>query len=455
MRHTTIIERNNNKKSVRPYTAFVHICTMTNSISERDKKVTWHPFTHQKEAIIPLNIVKGDGVYLVDEKGNKYIDAFSSWWVNIHGHSNPYIAEKIYEQAKKLEQVAFSDFTHEQAVVLAERLLSHLPPNQSKIFYSDNGATSVEVALKMAIQYQHNIGKPKHKIIAFENGYHGDTFGSMSVAERNVFNMPFSPFLFEVILIPVPLKGKEENTFTKLEEALKENDACAFIFEPLVQGAGGMVMYEPEALEKILQVCKAHECISIADEVMTGFGRTGKFWATNHIETKPDIICLSKGITGGFMPLGVTSCAAFIYNAFISDDKTKTFYHGHSYTANPLSCAAANASLDLLEKHEVFEKVQEISAFFEKLKTKYAKHPAIIESRNRGAILALELKSPEGTSYLNNLGKKVAAFFLQRGIIVRPLGNVLYFIPPYCINQSQLEELEKCTDELLQIIDTL
>lgn len=424
---------------------------MTASISERDKKVTWHPFTHQKEALLPLNIVKGEGVYLIDEKGNKYIDAFSSWWVNLHGHANSYIAEKIYQQARTLEQVAFSDFTHSQAVILAERLLSHLPANQHKIFYSDNGSTSVEVALKMAIQYQHNMGKPKRKIIAFENGYHGDTFGSMSVAERNVFNMPFSSFLFEVILVPVPLKGKEESALKKLQEALKENDVCGFIFEPLVQGAGGMVMYEPEALEKMLTMCKAHECITIADEVMTGFGRTGKFWATNYINTKPDIMCLSKGITGGFMPLGATSCAEFIYNAFVSDDKTKTFYHGHSYTANPLACAAANASLDLLEKEEVHEKVQQISAFFERMKNKYQHHPSITDSRSRGAILALELKSAEGTFYLNQLGKKITAFFLQRGIIVRPLGNILYFIPPYCITETQLIQLENCTDELLQV----
>jgi len=428
---------------------------MAESISVRDKKVTWHPFTHQKDAAYPLNIVKGDGVYLIDEKGNTYIDAFSSWWVNLHGHANPYIAEKIYEQAKTLEQVAFSDFTHAQAVALAERLLTHLPANQSKIFYSDNGSTSIEVALKMAIQYQHNIGKPKRKIIAFENGYHGDTFGSMSVAERNVFNTPFSPFLFEVVLIPVPVKGNEETTYTKLKEALKDNDACAFIFEPLVQGAGGMVMYEPEPLEKILQICKAHECITIADEVMTGFGRTGKFLATDYLKNKPDILCLSKGITGGFMPLGVTSCAGFIYNAFVSDDRTKTFYHGHSYTANPIACAAANASLDLLEKPETTKQIELISAFFQQTKDKYSMHPKIIDCRNRGTILALELKSPEGTSYLNQLGKKVSAFFLQKGIIVRPLGNVLYFIPPYCINKPQLDQLEKCTDELLMVIEKL
>src|ERR1700733_6145191 len=253
----------------------------------------------------------------------------------------------------------------------------------------------------MAIQYQHNLGTPKQKIIAFENGYHGDTFGSMSVADRNVFNTPFSPFLFEVVLIPVPVKGKEHLTYMKLEQSLKDDMACAFIFEPLVQGAGGMVMYEPEPLEKILRLCKAHHCITIADEVMTGFGRTGKFWATNYLTTKPDIMCLSKGITGGFMPLGVTSCAKFIYDAFLSDDKTKTFYHGHSYTANPLACAAANASLDLLEKSSTQKQIKTINLFFEKLQKQLAKHPALVDCRNTGAILALELKTKQSTSYLN------------------------------------------------------
>ncbi|HTA27650.1 MAG TPA: aminotransferase class III-fold pyridoxal phosphate-dependent enzyme, partial [Bacteroidia bacterium] len=293
-----------------------------------------------------------------------------------------------------------------------------------------------------------------------------------------VFNTPFAPFLFDVELIPVPVSGKwsgisgqstslrgsakqsytnvsTEKCLSKLEELLKAGDICAFIFEPLVQGAGGMVMYEPEPLEKLLKLCKQYNCITIADEVMTGFGRTGKFWATNYIDTKPDIMCLSKGITGGFMPLGVTSCAGFIYDAFISDDKTKTFYHGHSYTANPLACAAANASLDLLEKQEMHDKVQFISAFFERMKKKYENHPAIADSRNRGCILALELRTPEGTSYLSQLGKKMAVFFLQRGIIIRPLGNVLYFIPPYCISLEQLGELEKCTDELLLNINNL
>ncbi|HTA82486.1 MAG TPA: adenosylmethionine--8-amino-7-oxononanoate transaminase [Bacteroidia bacterium] len=425
---------------------------MSNTISQRDKQVIWHPFTHLKYASEPIHIVKGNGVYLFDDKGNKYIDAFSSWWVNLHGHANAYIADKIHEQALQLEQVAFSNFTHTPAITLAERLLSHLPANQSKIFYSDNGSTSIEVALKMALQYHLNKGEPKTKIIALENGYHGDTFGGMSVAARNVFNKAFQPLLFDVVHIPVPVKGKETETLNRLEDALKNNDVCAFIFEPLVQGAGGMVMYSQSVLNSVYSLCKKHNCLTIADEVMTGFGRTGKFFATDYCEQKPDIICMSKGITGGFMPLGATSCTEEIYTAFISDNKENTFYHGHSYTANPLACAAANASMDLLEKNETQEQIKFISGFFSQMKNKLDTHPAITDCRQTGTILAIELKSNEATSYLNHLSERIAGFYLTHGIIVRPLGNVLYFLPPYCISEADLKQIETCTDEFLKTL---
>lgn len=419
------------------------------NIPQRDTKVTWHPFTHLKYAPLPVHITKGEGIYLYDDAGNKYIDAFSSWWVNLHGHANSHIAASIYEQAKTLEQVAFSGFTHTQAVTLAERLLSHLPPNQAKIFYSDNGSTSVEVAIKMALQYHHNAGKPKSKIIALKNGYHGDTFGGMSVAARNVFNAAFQPLLFDVIHIPVPVKSKEKESAKQLEAALNGGDIGAFIFEPLVQGAGGMVMYEAEALNTLLKLCKQYNCLTIADEVMTGFGRTGKFIACDYTTEKPDIICLSKGITGGFMPLGATACTQHIFDAFISDDKAKTFYHGHSYTANPLACAAANASLDLLEKPETWKQIEMISGFWADMHKRLQNHPVLLQCRHTGTILALEFKTPEGTSYLNPLSEKMTDFFFKRGIIVRPLGNVLYFIPPYCITEAELKQLETVTDELL------
>jgi len=425
---------------------------MNKTITERDKEVIWHPFTHLKHAAAPIHIVKGSGVYLFDDKGNKYIDAFSSWWVNLHGHANTYIADKIHEQALQLEQVAFSNFTHTPAVTLAERLLKHLPANQAKIFYSDNGSTSVEVALKMTLQYHMNTGRQRTKIIAFENGYHGDTFGGMSVAARNVFNKAFQPLLFDVVHIPVPIKGKEKETLTALEEALKPDDACAFIFEPLVQGAGGMVMYSPAILNSIYSLCKKYNCLVIADEVMTGFGRTGKFFATDNCEQKPDIICMSKGITGGFMALGATSCTQQIYNAFIADDKVKTFYHGHSYTANPIACAAANASLDLLEKPETQQQIKFISDFFGQMKNKLENNPAVIECRHIGTILALELKSNEATTYLNPLSDRIAGYYLKHGIIVRPLGNVLYFLPPYCISEADLKQLESCTHDFLKTL---
>jgi len=422
------------------------------SFSDRDKEVIWHPFTHLKNAASPVHIVKGEGVYLQDDKGNRYIDAFSSWWVNLHGHANKYIADKIHEQTLQLEQVAFSNFTHTPAVTLAERLLSHLPGNQRKIFYSDNGSTSVEVAIKMALQYHHNKGQKKTKIIALENGYHGDTFGGMSVAARNVFNKAFEPLLFDVTYIPVPIKGKEKEALQKLETALKQNDICAFVFEPLVQGAGGMVMYEPAALNAMLELCQKYNCIAIADEVMTGFGRTGKFFATDYVSSKPDIICMSKGITGGFMPLGATSCTQQIYDAFVSDDKNNTFYHGHSYTGNPLACAAANASLDLLEKPETQKQIEFISVFFRAMHKKLANHPTLLDCRHTGTILALELKTKEGTSYLNPLSERVTAFYMQHGIIVRPLGNILYFIPPYCITETELKKIETVTGELLKTL---
>ncbi|HXB10381.1 MAG TPA: adenosylmethionine--8-amino-7-oxononanoate transaminase, partial [Bacteroidia bacterium] len=347
------------------------------------------------------------------------------------------------------EQVAFSNFTHTPAVTLAERLLKHLPKNHTKIFYSDNGSTAVEVAIKMALQYHRNKGNKKTKIIALENGYHGDTFGGMSVAARNVFTEAFNPLLFDVIHIPVPTKGNEDDTLRHLEKALDRDDICAFLFEPLVQGAGGMIMYEPAMLDIMIALCQKMECITIADEVMTGFGRTGKFFAINHVSHKPDIICMSKGITGGFMPLGATSCTQQVYDAFISDDKSNTFYHGHSYTANPLACAAANASLDLLEKDEMHAQVQMISGYFADMKKAFEKHPKVIDCRHTGAILALELKTDEATSYLNPLTERLTEFYLKHNIIIRPLGNVLYFIPPYCINKAELMLLQTVTADLL------
>jgi len=409
------------------------------TLSQRDISSIWHPYTQMKNAQLPIPIVKGEGTYLFDEKGNKYIDAISSWWVNIHGHSHPYIAEKVHEQFKQLEHVIFAGFTHPKAVELAERLLKRLPANQSKIFYSDDGSTAVEVGIKMAIQYWHNQGIKKNKIIAFKNAYHGDTFGAMSVSGRSIFTHSFSEHLFNVEFIDIPVHGNEKNSFQQLQNALQSNDAAAFIFEPLVLGAGGMIMYEPEILKKILTLCKEKNVISIADEVMTGFGRTGKFFATDHIDTNPDIICLSKGLTGGVMPLGVTSCSQKIYDTFLSDDKTKTLYHGHSFTANPLACTAACASLDLFDNPETFENIDRIIKKHKDFKISLEGNLSINEVRQRGTILAIELKTINQTGYLNDLKDQLQNFFLSKHIILRPLGNVIYILPPYCISNDDLD----------------
>lgn len=411
-------------------------------IQQKDKQFVWHPFTHLKYVEAPVHIVRGEGAYFYDNDGNKLLDAISSWWVNLHGHCHPYISQKVADQLHLLEHAIFSSFTHEPAVKLAERLVGHLPENQSKIFYSDNGSTAVEVGLKMVLQYWYNQGVSKKKFIAFENAYHGDTFGGMSVGARNVFNNAFENLLFEVIHIPLP----DEENIEQIKDTLttwftNHYDIAGFIFEPLVQGAAGMMMYEAKYLDELIALCKENHVICIADEVMTGFGRTGEFFASNYLTHKPDIICLSKGLTGGYMPLGVTSCAQFIYNSCVSDDKTKTFFHGHSYTANPTACSAGLASLDLMEKEETWKQIRMISsanlAFADKLKN----HPKLKDLRVKGTILALEINTEEHTHYLNNASESIAGYFLKKGVIVRPLGNILYFIPPYCITEMELNQV--------------
>ena len=417
---------------------------------EKDLHHVWHPFTHLKYAETPINIVRSEGTYYFDENENKYIDGISSWWVNLHGHSHTYIASKVYEQLKTNAHSIFSGFTHPGAIELAERLLKHLPNNFAKVFYSDNGSTAVEVALKMTLQFWHNQGQAKTKIIAFEDAYHGDTFGSMSVGARNAFNNAFSPLLFDVLRLPVPDKKNIDVVKQTLQAYSKEGNVCAFVFEPLVLGAGGsMQIYDAALLDELISICKQHNIITIADEVMTGFGRTGNFFAVDYLINKPDIICLSKGITGGVMPLGVTACAQFIYDAYVSDDKHKTFFHGHSYTANPVACAAALASMDLMEKKETLDSIQQIAAAHNSFKEKIKTHPKIISVRNLGTIIAIEIKTPQESGYLNNLAEKISAYFIQKGILLRPLGNVLYILPPYCISQSDLTYIYTCIESFL------
>jgi adenosylmethionine-8-amino-7-oxononanoate aminotransferase len=417
---------------------------------ERDKASIWHPFTHQKYASDEIVICKAEGLYFYDEFENAYMDAISSWWVNLHGHAHPYISKKISEQIHTLEHAIFSGFTHRPAIELAERLLKHLPQSQAKIFYSDNGSTAVEVALKMVFQYWHNQKNSKSLFIAFEGAYHGDTFGSMSVGARNVFNQAFENHLFNVAHIPLPTRENIEQIKAVLADWMHHHEVAGFIFEPLIQGAGGMVMYEAELLDELLGFCKEHQIITIADEVMTGFGRTGKFFACDYLENKPDIICLSKGITGGYMPLGVTSCAQFIYDAYVSEDKSKTFFHGHSYTANPTACSAALASMDLMEKKETWRQIEMISEKHLAFANEVRFNLRCKDIRTLGVILAIEIQTEDETHYLNKASESITSFFIQRGIILRPLGNVFYVLPPYCITEKELDTVYSAIRDFLE-----
>ncbi|HRH50132.1 MAG TPA: adenosylmethionine--8-amino-7-oxononanoate transaminase [Panacibacter sp.] len=412
---------------------------------ERDKKYVWHPFTPQKDMATPIAVVKGKGSLLFDENGNSYIDAISSWWVTLHGHGHSYIAEKIYQQALQLEQVIFAGFTHEPAVALAEKLLQILPGDLSKIFYSDNGSTATEVALKMAIQYWWNNGAPtRNKILAFKNSYHGDTFGAMSVSDRSVFTLAFHELLFEVIFIDTPTTENIGDIKATIHQ--HANDIAAFIYEPLVQGAGGMKMYDAYLMNELLNTVKLNNIICIADEVMTGFGRTGKFFASEYMHKKPDIICMSKGLTGGTMALGATACNEKIYNAYLSDDKLKTFFHGHSFTANPIACSAALASMDLLLLSETVNAIEWITdenkKFIHQLENRFKniKGRPYKNLRSLGTILAFEITDGKD-EYLNNISSMITEKCLQQGVYMRPLGNTVYLMPPYCTTADELNKI--------------
>ena len=421
------------------------------SLIDKDRATIWHPYTQMQKGAPPIPIVRAQGVYLYSEDGGRYLDGISSWWVNLHGHAHPYICAKIKSQLDLLEQVIFADFTHTPAVELASRLLPLVPGNLSKFFYSDNGSTAVEVALKMALQYWHNQEIPKTKIVCFKNSYHGDTFGAMAAAGKNGFNKPFWNHLFEVVAISPPLRGEEAKSLAQLETALKIENVACFIFESLILGAGGMVIYPAEGLNQLIKCCREHNVLIIADEVMTGFGRTGPLFACQKLTEKVDLICLSKGLTGGFLPLGATACSEKIFNAFLSDDLRHAFLHGHSYTANPLACSSALASLDLLLENTCTLQREMIATCHKHFCEKLRSHPKLKRCETLGTILALEYKT-ESSSYFQSLRDPLYRFFLSRGILLRPLGNVLYILPPYCI---QPEELERIYDHILLTLKTV
>jgi adenosylmethionine-8-amino-7-oxononanoate aminotransferase len=424
------------------------------NLSDLDRKNIWHPFTSLEPGEDPILIEKADGIYLYSSNGRKIIDAVSSWWVNLHGHSHPAIAKAVATQAQTLEHVIFAGFTHEPAIRLSENLLTILPQNQKKIFYSDNGSTAVEVALKMAIQFWFNQGVTnKKKLIALKGAYHGDTFGSMSVGERGAFTTPFSPYLFDVAYIDFPTAFNRDVVITQFKNLLSTGEVGAFIYEPLVQAAAGMRMYSPEFLDTLILEAKKHDVVCIADEVFTGFGRTGKMFASNQLTSDPDIVAVSKGITGGTMALGVTSSCEKIVSAFRSSKSEMTFFHGHSYTANPIACAAANASFELLIAENCQDQIRMIEHQHLAFKQKIEGLEIVEDVRCLGTILAIELKTSEKTSYFNEARKKILGYFLSQNILLRPLGNVIYIVPPYVIQQHELKQIYSCIENFLLEIE--
>ncbi len=424
----------------------------TSEITRIDKKHVWHPFTPLQGVPVPPIVTHGKGLSLFTADGREIMDLVSSWWVNIHGHANQELADALYKQATTLEHVIFAGFTHEPAVDLTQKVLSLMPKSHQRVFYTDNGSTAIEVGLKGALQYWVNKGENKKKIVAIEGAYHGDTFGAMSVGGRNGFNDAFSSLLFDVDFIPFPSQKAEWEALRKLETYFETGEIAAFIYEPLVQGASGMRMYSEEWLEKALQLAKKYQVLCFADEVFTGFGRTGRPMASDYMQTKPDIVALSKAITGGMMPMGATSFDAEVVKAFEISDPSKMLMHGHSYTANPLTCAVAVKSFGMFMADACQEKVELITGLHQKFVKKIANHKQVAEARSRGTIMAIELKTDKETSYFNSIRDKIYQYFLSRNMLMRPLGNVFYLVPPYVIEAAQLEKVYK---EIEAFLDTL
>ncbi|MGD0909373.1 MAG: adenosylmethionine--8-amino-7-oxononanoate transaminase [Candidatus Acidiferrales bacterium] len=424
----------------------------------------WHPFTHQGSDPLPLLIRRGEGIYLETQDGRQILDAISSWWVNLHGHSHPAIAAAISEQAARLEHVLFAGFSHEPAEELAERLGKIVPPPLRHIFFSDDGSTAVEVALKMALQYWSNLGRPeKHRIVALENAYHGDTVGAMSVSDDSPFTAAFDSLRVPVLRThsascahcPVGLTRAtcHIECLNRLEQILSEhaNEIAAIIVEPLLQGAGGMIVHPEEFLAGIRRLATAHDVLLIADEVLTGFGRTGRMFACERAGVVPDIMCVAKGLTGGFLPLAATITTDRVHEAFSGTERSRAFFHGHSYTANPIACAAANATLRIFDNEPVFDRIAAIEKVHVARLAAFAAHPCVADARHIGTVAAIELKVPDA-GYLSSLRPRLYKFYLDRGVLLRPLGNVVYILPPYVITMEQLNNAYYVIQESLSLV---
>lgn len=397
-----------------------------------------------------LPIVKAKGSLLFDENGKQYIDGIASWYTCMYGHCNPYILERVYQQMQQLDQVVFSGFTHKPAIELSEELIKILPKNQEKLFFSDNGSTSTEIGIKMALQYHFNQGRKRKVLMAFENGFHGDTFGAMSVSSLSVYNGPFEELFLEVERIPVPTADNLESTLEKLEARLKKNDIAGFIYEPLVQGAAAMLMHDASHLDSILKLLKENGILLIADEVMTGFGKTGSNFASDHIPTKPDIICMSKALTAGLIPMAVTSCSQEVYDAFYSDEISKGLFHGHTYTANPLACTAALAGLQLLQSQEMQDNITRVIKSHQEFNIEIKKHPKVAQTRQTGVIFALDLNVK--MERYGNVRDRLFKHFMDNGVYLRPLGQTIYILAPYVITDEELQQIYGAIKSALEVV---
>lgn len=420
------------------------------SPDQRKASPIWHPFTQHKIFPDAINVKSAKGVYLHTQDGRKIIDGISSWWINVHGHCHPKIIEAVQKASVEVDQVIFAGFTHNAAEELAEKLIANTGENLTRVFFSDSGSTAVEVALKMAVGYWHNIDQPRKTIVALEHGYHGDTFGTMAAGARSVYNAAYDPFLFDVVHLPFP-KGDGLNTIVAFEKLLKErgSDIAAFICEPLVLGAGGMMMYDADVLKKLHALCQKYDVFFIADEVMTGWGRTGTKWACDQAGFTPDILCTSKGLTGGYLPLAVTMASERIYEGFYSDDRAKTFFHSSSFTGNAISCAAANAAIDLWDIEPVQERIDNVGKWHKEFSPVLETRGDIQNLRQTGTIAAMDIKT-DGAGYLSDIGPKLYNFYIENGVLLRPLGNTVYILPPYCITK---EELERIYDTISRSLD--
>jgi adenosylmethionine-8-amino-7-oxononanoate aminotransferase len=407
----------------------------------------WHPFTqHGLNEPIP-HVVRAEGATLHLADGSSLIDGISSWWVTTHGHCHPRIAAAIARQAGQLDQLIFAGYTHEPAEAVARGLVDLMPQAPGRdplahLFFSDSGSTAVEVALKMALGYWHNraldgLGEARNRILVLEHSYHGDTIGAMSIGERGVYNAAWTPLLFDVGTIPFPHPGREQETLAALERACAERPA-AFIVEPLILGAGGMLIYPPHVLRAMADICAGHDVLFIADEVMTGWGRTGTLFACEQAGVVPDIMAVAKGITGGAIPLAATLATPRIFEAHRSTDRARLFYHSSSYTANAIACAAAAENLAIWAEEDVRGRIAALAQGITDRLASLADHPAFANPRQIGTIMAIDLIAADA-GYLSDLAPRLRAFFLERGLLLRPLGNTIYLMPPYCIDAEQLD----------------